>query len=70
MKTKRQYLGFVVVDKLYAGEKTINWVVDDEQGRKLARLISDAAERREKFDLKIVKKPRGDGKYTLTITYI
>lgn len=69
MKVKRQYLGFVVVDKLYVGEKTINWVVDDEQGRKLAQLICDASEHREKFDLKIVKKPRSSGKYTLTVTY-
>ncbi len=43
MKKKRHYLGLVVVDKLYDGEKTINWVIGDEQGRKLARLISDAA---------------------------
>ena len=69
MKRKRQYLGFVVVDKLYIGEKTINWVVDDTQGRKLARLISDASKLREKFDLKIVRKPRSNEKYTLTVTY-
>jgi len=69
MKGKRQYLGFVVVDKVYVGEKTINWVVDNEQGHKLAQLISDASEHREKFDLKIDKKPRSNGKYTLTVTY-
>jgi len=63
MKKKRQYLGFVEVEKIYTGEKTINWVVDDEQGRKLAGLISNASEQREKFDLKIVRKPRSNGKY-------
>jgi hypothetical protein len=70
MAIKRKYLGFVEVEKIYAGEKTINWVVDDEQGRKLAGLISNASEQRDKFDLKIVRKPRSNGKYTLTVTYI
>ncbi len=70
MKVKRQYLGFVEVDKVYTGEKTVNLVVSDEQGRKLAKLISDASEKREKFDLKAELKPRKDGMHTLTVTYI
>jgi hypothetical protein len=69
MKGIRQYLGFVLADKIYIGKKTINWVISDEQGRKLAELISDASEQREKFDLKIVLKPRKDGRFTLTVTY-
>ncbi len=68
--SSRQYLGFVIVDKVYSGEKTINWVINDEQGRKLSYLISNASEQRDKFDLKVVLKPRKDGKHTLTITYI
>jgi len=69
MKGIRQYLGFVVVDKIYVGKKTINWVISDQQGRKLGKLITDASEQRDKFDLKIVLKPRKDGRFTLTVTY-
>jgi hypothetical protein len=43
-------------------------VVSDEEGRKLAKLISDASEQREKSDLKAELKPRKDGKHTLTVT--
>ena len=69
MKIKRQYLGFILIDKVYVGDKTINWVVSDEQGRKLAKLISDAFKKSEEFDLKVVREQRKDGKYTLTVTY-
>lgn len=68
--TSRQYLGFIIVDKVYSGEKTINWVINNEQGRKLAHLISNASEQGDKFDLKVVLKPRKDGRRTLTVTYI
>lgn len=70
MKKKRHYLGFVLVEKVYSGDKTINWVLSDKHGRKLAELISSASDQKDKFDLKIVLKPRKDGKHTLTVTYI
>lgn len=69
MKAVRQYLGFVLVDKIYSGPKTINWRINDAQGRKLAKLISEASEQRDKFDLKVVLKPRKDRSFTLTVTY-
>ena len=67
---ERKYIGFIEVEKVYLGEKTINWVVDDKQGRKLSDLISSASVQGDKFDLKVVRKPRKNGKYTLTVTYI
>jgi hypothetical protein len=65
---QRHYFGFVVIDKFYIGADTIDYVVDAEQGRKLAELIGLAAGHSGEFDLKFVRKPRKSGKYTLTVS--
>lgn len=65
----RVYLGAILVEKLYAGDKTIDWVVDNEQGQKLAKMIAGAAESSSKFDLNLTKAPNSKGKYRVTVTY-
>jgi hypothetical protein len=35
VKTKQEYLGFVVVDEIHQGENTVEWVIADRQVGKL-----------------------------------
>ena len=53
---KRPYLGRVIVNNVYPkpdiGETTIDWVLDAEQGRELARFIAEACKQAVKFTLR------------------
>lgn len=67
----RKYSGFVVVDKAYLGEKTINFAINNDEGKKLSQLVSQASGQTNIIDLKLdLDHPRKDGRYTLTVTYI
>ncbi len=67
MKIKLKYLGFIVVDEVSQGEDTVDWVVTDQQARRLAKLISLTSKQRDKFNFKLRLQPGKDETYALTV---
>lgn len=67
MKNKLKYLGFVVVDGVYQGEDAVDWVLTNQQARRLAKLISLTSKQRDKFNFKLGLQPGKDETYALTV---
>jgi hypothetical protein len=69
--SKRNYFGNLYLKKCYRGEKSINLVVEKEEGLKLAKAILAAALEKKKFDIAIYdyRKSKDDRVYA-TITSV
>ena len=68
---KRKYFGTVLLNKVYRGKKSINLVIDKNQGIKFAKGILSATEQGKTFDLAVHDyRKRKDGKINMTITQV
>ena len=68
MKIKLKYLGVIIVDEVYQGEDTVDWVVTGQQARNLAKLISLIFKQGDKFNFKLELQPGKDERYALTVS--
>jgi hypothetical protein len=67
VKNKLKYLGFVVVDEVCQGKDAVDWVLTQQQARKLATLISLISKERDKFNFKLTLRPGKDHTCILTV---